>query len=48
MTTHFELETIIDAPVERVFELSLDIDAYRASIAASNEHAIGGFGRPPR
>lgn len=42
MTVRFEVETIIDAPVGRVFDLSLDIDAHRASMSTSNERAIGG------
>jgi ligand-binding SRPBCC domain-containing protein len=42
MTVSFEVETIIDAPIDRVFDLSLDIDAHRASMSASNERAIGG------
>lgn len=37
MTVRFEVETLIDAPIGRVFDLSLDIDAHRASMSASNE-----------
>lgn len=42
MTVRFEVKTIIVAPIVRVFDLSLDIDAHRASMSASNERAIGG------
>ncbi|MGH9233400.1 MAG: SRPBCC family protein [Acidimicrobiales bacterium] len=42
MTVRFEHETRIEAPVGLVFDLSLDIDAHRASMSASNERAIAG------
>lgn len=42
MTVRFEVETLIDAPIGRVFDLSLDIDAHRASMSASNERAVAG------
>lgn len=42
MTVRFEHETTIEAPVELVFDLSLDIDAHRASMSASNERAVAG------
>ena len=42
MTVRFEHETFISAPREMVFDLSLDIDAHRASMSASNERAIAG------
>ena len=42
MTVRFEHETSINAPDELVFDLSLDIDAHRASLSASNERAIAG------
>jgi ligand-binding SRPBCC domain-containing protein len=42
MTVRFEHETLIDAPLEIVFDLSLDIDAHRSSMSASNERAIAG------
>jgi ligand-binding SRPBCC domain-containing protein len=42
MTLRFEHETRIEARVELVFDLSLDIDAHRASMWASNERAIAG------
>lgn len=38
----FECVTVIDAPVETVFDLSLSIDAHLDSMAESNERAIGG------
>jgi ligand-binding SRPBCC domain-containing protein len=42
MTVRFEHETMIGAPQEAVFDLSLDIDAHRASMSASGERAIAG------
>ena len=42
MTVRFEHETSIDAPVELVFDLSLDIDAHTVSMSASKERAIAG------
>lgn len=42
MTVRFELQTLIDAPADLVFDLSLDVDAHRASMTASNERAIAG------
>lgn len=42
MTVRFEHETLIDAPPEVVFDLSLDIDAHRSSMSASNERAVAG------
>jgi len=42
MTVRFEHETQIAAPLELVFDLSLDIDAHRGSMSASNERAIAG------
>jgi ligand-binding SRPBCC domain-containing protein len=42
MTVCFELECWIAAPREVVFDLSLDVDAHRASMASSNERAIAG------
>lgn len=42
MTVRFELQTCIDAPLALVFDLSLDIDAHRSSLSASNERAIAG------
>jgi ligand-binding SRPBCC domain-containing protein len=42
MTVRFEREILIDAPPELVFDLSLDIDAHRSSMPASNERAIAG------
>jgi len=38
----FELTTVITAPVERVFDLSLDIDVHTGSMAGSLERAVGG------
>lgn len=42
MTVEFEHVTTIEAPVEAVFDLALDIDAHLASMADSGERAIGG------
>jgi ligand-binding SRPBCC domain-containing protein len=39
---HIELTTVIRAPVERVFDLSLDIDVHTGSMAGSLERAVGG------
>ncbi len=40
--TRFRLETLIDAPIERVFDLARDIGFHERSMAASGEHAIAG------
>lgn len=37
-----ELETHIDAPMERVFDLARSIDAHMASTGGSNEKAVAG------
>jgi ligand-binding SRPBCC domain-containing protein len=42
MTVRFELETAIAAPIERVFDLSLDVDVHRESMSRSGERVIGG------
>lgn len=42
MVVHFTLVTHISAPVERVFDLSLEVEAHLASMARSRERAIGG------
>lgn len=42
MTVRFELTTVIRAPVQTVFEASLDIDAHLGSMEASGEQAIAG------
>jgi ligand-binding SRPBCC domain-containing protein len=42
MTVQFEHEEMIDAPLEVVFDLSLDVDAHQASMARSKERVIGG------
>ncbi len=42
MTVRFELETLIAAPPEAVFDASLDVDAHVASMADSGEQAVGG------
>lgn len=38
----FALETLIEAPVERCFALSLSIDAHTGSMADSGERAVAG------
>ena len=40
--TRFRLETLIDAPVERVFDLARDIGFHERSMAGSGERAIAG------
>lgn len=42
MTVRFELSTTIEAPVQAVFDASLDIDAHLASMESSGEMAVGG------
>jgi ligand-binding SRPBCC domain-containing protein len=42
MTVEFEVTTVIAAPIEAVFDLSLDIDAHLQSMAASGERAVDG------
>jgi ligand-binding SRPBCC domain-containing protein len=42
VSAHFRVETAIAAPVERVFDLSLSIDAHVASMAHSREQAVAG------
>lgn len=42
MTVRFGHETRIEPPAQPVFDLSLDIDAHRAPMSASNERAIAG------
>ena len=36
------LETLIEAPIERVFDLARDLDFHRKSMAHTGEEAIGG------
>ena len=38
----FRLETRIEAPIERVFDLARDLDLHAASMADTGERAIGG------
>lgn len=40
--TRFRLETLIDAPIEQVFDLARDIGFHERSMAASGEQAIAG------
>lgn len=42
MTVRFELETLIAAPQQAVFDAALDIDAHLASMESSAEEAVGG------
>ena len=44
MTVQFEHEEMIDAPLEVVFDLSVDLDAHQASLARSKERVIGRIG----
>ena len=43
MTTHFECESRVSAPIETVFDLALSIDAHKGSMDAFDEQAIGGL-----
>ena len=47
MTVRFEHETRIEARAKLVFDLSLDIYAHRALMAASNERATAGVTSGP-
>jgi len=40
--TRFRLETLIHAPIERVFDLARDIGLHERSMAATDERAIAG------
>ncbi|MFD2473645.1 SRPBCC family protein [Amycolatopsis silviterrae] len=40
--TRIEVTTAIAAPVQRVFEVSLEVEIHTASMAGSGERAIGG------
>jgi ligand-binding SRPBCC domain-containing protein len=40
--TKFRLENLIEAPIERVFDLARDIGLHERSMAATGEHAIAG------
>ena len=40
--TRFRLETLIDAPIERVFDLARDIGFHERSMAGTGERAIAG------
>lgn len=42
MKTHIKLETKINAPMERCFDLSRSIELHIISTKGSDEHAIGG------
>jgi ligand-binding SRPBCC domain-containing protein len=39
---HIQLETIVEAPIEIVFDLARDIDAHQRGMAHTGEVAIGG------
>src|SRR5262245_29231309 len=47
MTVEFEVMTRIAAPRDVVFDLSLDVEAHSASLADSNERAVGGVTTGP-
>ena len=38
----FEVETLVDAPLERCFDLSRDIDLHTRSLAHTAESAVAG------
>ena len=40
--TRFQLVTIIDAPIERVYDLARDIDLHARSMAHKDERAVAG------
>lgn len=40
--TRFRLETLVDAPIERVFDLARDVGFHERSMAATGEQAIAG------
>jgi ligand-binding SRPBCC domain-containing protein len=40
--TRFRLETLIDAPIERVFDLARDIGFHERSMSATGERAVAG------
>ena len=40
--TKFRLETLVEAPIERVFDLARDIGLHERSMAATGERAIAG------
>lgn len=42
VTTRIELTTVIDAPIDLVFDLARDLDLHARSMVASGERAIGG------
>ena len=42
MTVSFESRTVIIAPIDRVFDLSLDVDTHLESQAKSGERAVAG------
>jgi ligand-binding SRPBCC domain-containing protein len=42
VAVELELVTSVSAPVEAVFDLSLDVDVHRASMAGSHEEIVGG------
>jgi ligand-binding SRPBCC domain-containing protein len=42
MTACFECTTRVSAPIERVFDLALSIDAHLGSMVKFNESAVGG------
>lgn len=42
MTSTFTILTLTDVPPERLFDLSLDIDAHIASMSRSGERAVAG------
>ena len=45
MTACFDRSSRVEAPIERVFDLALSVDLHKASMAASNERAVGGVTR---
>ncbi|MFK3984702.1 SRPBCC family protein [Micromonospora sp. NPDC050397] len=42
-----ELRTVVPAPIDRVFDLSIDVDAHTASMSAAGERVVGGVTHGP-
>jgi ligand-binding SRPBCC domain-containing protein len=47
MATTIELTTVIPAPLARVFDLSIDVDAHTASMSTARERVVAGVVHGP-
>ena len=47
MVATIELSTVIPAPVGRVFDLSIDVDAHTASMSTARERVVAGVAHGP-